>query len=335
MKAIYYDQYGSPEVLQYKDVETPTPKENEVLIKIHAASVNSWDWDMLTGKPLLIRMWGLFRPKYKIPGGDISGEVEAVGKSVTRFKPGDAVFGDLSETGWGGFAQYVCAPETVLTLKPDSMTHQQAAAIPQGAVMALQGLRYKQGVQAGHNILINGSGGAAGTFAIQIAKHFGATVTAVDSRIKFDMIRSLGADHLIDYTKEDYTQNGKTYDLILDFTCRHSFFDYKRSLTPRGVYLMVGGTMPRIFQALLLCPIFSRRNGKTLRILGIKPNEGMDTLIELFESGAVLPVIKKSFPLPQTGEALRLIGRGHTLGKVVITVAHEDNTATAGRKKGE
>ncbi|MCP5105454.1 MAG: NAD(P)-dependent alcohol dehydrogenase, partial [bacterium] len=249
MKAIVYERYGSPDVLELKELEKPTPKDNEVLIKVHAVSVNASDCELLGGSPLYTRMWGLLKPKKKILGSDIAGRVEVVGRNVTQFQQGDAVFGDILEC-WGGFAEYVCAPRNSLILKPAGMTFEEAAALPQAASVALQGLRDKGRIQPGQKVLINGAGGGAGSFAVQIAKLFGAEVTGVDSTGKLDMMRSIGADRVIDYTQEDFTRNEQCYDLILDFVASHSIFDYKRALSPRGVYAMVGGSMAHIFQTL-------------------------------------------------------------------------------------
>jgi NADPH:quinone reductase-like Zn-dependent oxidoreductase len=254
MKAVVYTIYGPPEVLQLKQVEKPTPGDDEVLIKVHAASVNSWDWDLLRGVPFVNRILaGLLKPtKIRILGCDIAGRIEAVGKSVKLLRPGDEVFGDLSGCGWGGFAEYVCARDNAVVLKPANMTFEQAAAIPQAGLLALQGLRDKGQVQAGQKVLINGAGGGVGTFALQIAKSFGAEVTCVDSANKLDMLRSSGAGHVIDYKKEDFTWNGQHYDLILDVMGYHSIFDYKRALSPRGKYVMVGGCTALVNQVLFL-----------------------------------------------------------------------------------
>lgn len=240
MKAVVYTKYGPPDVLELKEIEKPIPKDDEVLIKVHGASVNSWDWDLLRGTPFLNRLFfGLLKPKYKILGADIAGRVEVVGRNVKQFLPGDEVFGDLCECGWGGFAEYVCARENALALKPASMTFEEVAAVPQAAVMALQGLRDQGQIQPGQKVLINGAGGGVGTFAVQIAKSFGAEVTGVDSTSKLDMMRSIGADQVIDYTQEDFTQNGQRYDLILDAAAYRSIFDYKRALSPKGIFVVV------------------------------------------------------------------------------------------------
>ncbi|MDL2124616.1 MAG: NAD(P)-dependent alcohol dehydrogenase [Deltaproteobacteria bacterium] len=325
MKAVVYQKYGSPDVLELKEVEKPTPKDNEVLIKVHAVSVNASDWEFLRGSPLYTRIWGLLKPKYKILGSDIAGRVEAVGRNVTQFQQGDAVFGDILEC-WGGFAEYVCAPENALILKPASMTFEEAAAVPQAAGVALQGLRDKGQIQPGQKVLINGAGGGAGSFAVQIAKLFGAEVTGVDSTRKLDMMRSIGADQVIDYTQEDFTQNGQRYDLILDLVAYHSIFDYKRALSPKGVYVMVGGSMSHIFQTLFFGSWIFMTGRKKMGILGAKPNKDLAFIIELIESGKVIPVIDRQYPLSEVPEALRYLGEGHAKGKVVITVEHNYKT---------
>jgi NADPH:quinone reductase-like Zn-dependent oxidoreductase len=327
MKAIVYTEYGSPDVLRLEEVEKPTPKEDEVLVEVHAASVNDWDWGLLRGKPFLNRLlFGLLKPKIKILGCDIAGRVEAVGRNVKQFQPGDEVFGDISGCGWGGFAEYVCARENALALKPASMTFEEAAAVPQAAVLALQGLRDKGQIQPGQKALINGAGGGVGTFAVQIAKSFGAEVTGVDSTRKLDMVRSIGADQVIDYTQEDFTQSGQRYDLILDVAAYHSIFDYKRALSPRGIYVMVGGSTARIFQAMFLGPLISMTGSKKMGILMHKPNKDLAFMKELFEAGKVVPVIDGRYPLSEVPEALRYFGEGHAKGKIVITVEHNSKT---------
>jgi NADPH:quinone reductase-like Zn-dependent oxidoreductase len=318
MKAIVYHKYGSPNVLKLEEVEKPIPKDNEVLIKVHAASVNSWDWDMLRGTPIFVRLWGLLKPKYKIPGADIAGRVETVGRNVTQFQPGDEVFGDLCECGWGGFAEYVCAGENALTRKPAGMTFEEAAAIPQAAAMALQGLHDRGRIQSGQKVLINGAGGGVGTFAVQIAKSLGAEVTGIDSTKKLDMLRSIGSDHVIDYTQEDFTKIGRRYDLILDVSAHRSIFDYKRVLNPRGIYVMIGGTTARIFQTMFLGPWISMTGNKKMGILGVKPNRDLAVMVELFETGKVVPVIDRRYSLSDVPEALMYLGEGHAQGKIII-----------------
>jgi NADPH:quinone reductase-like Zn-dependent oxidoreductase len=254
MKAIVYTEYGPPEILQLKEVPEPTPRDDEVLIKVQAASVNRSDWEMLRGKPLFARIGGLLRPRRQILGSDIAGRVEVTGRNVTRFRPGDEVFGD-NLPRMGGFAEYVCARESALALKPASMTFEEVAAIPQSAVIALQGIRDKGQVQPGQQVLISGAGGGAGTFAVQLAKLYGAEVTGVDNTGKLDFMRSLGADHVIDYTREDFTKNGKQYDLILDIVAHRSVFAYKRALRANGSYFLAGGSVATILQILLLGPL--------------------------------------------------------------------------------
>ena len=321
MKAIVYTKYGQPDVLELKEVEKPAPRDDEVLVKVHAASINDWDWGLLRGKPFMNRLaFGLLKPRTQILGLDIAGRVEAVGSKVKRLNPGDDVFGDISGCSWGGFAEYVCASEDALTLKPAGMTFDEAAAIPQAAILALQGLRHKGHIQPGQKVLINGAGGGAGTFAIQIAKSFGAHVTGVDSTVKLEMMRSLGAEHVIDYTKEDFTKNGQHYDLILDLMGYHSFFDYKRALSPGGIFLLVGGSSALIFKTAFLGPLISMTGNKKMGILMHKQNKDMDHMIELFEAGKVVPVIDRRYPLSEVPEAMRYFGSGKVVGKVVITI---------------
>ncbi|HET6661219.1 MAG TPA: NAD(P)-dependent alcohol dehydrogenase [Rubrobacter sp.] len=320
MKAIVYTKYGSPEVLQLKEVAKPTPKDDEVLIKVQAVSVNRSDWEGLSGKPLYARLGGLLKPRHHILGSDIAGRVEMAGRHIRRFRPGDEVFGDILPR-LGGFAEYVCARESALAPKPASMTFEEAAAIPQAAVIALQGTRDKGKIQPGQKVLITGAGGGAGTFAVQLAKLYGAEVTGVDNTGKLDFMRSLGADHVIDYTREDFTKNGKQYDLILDIVAHRSVFAYKRALRSRGSYFLTGGSVTTIFQVLLLGPWIKGITGKKMRILAVQPNlEDLVYVTELYEAGKVVPVIDRRYPLSEIPEALRYLGEGRTKGKVVITV---------------
>jgi NADPH:quinone reductase-like Zn-dependent oxidoreductase len=324
MKAIVCTKYGPPDVLELKEVEKPTPKNNEVLVKVHAASVNDWDWGLLRGKPFMNRLFfGLLKPKIKTIGCDIAGRVGAIGENVKQFQPGDEVFGDLSGCGFGAFAEYVCAREDALEMKPASMTFEEAAAVPQAAVLALQGLRKGQ-IQPDQKVLINGAGGGAGTFAVQIAKYFGAEVTGVDSMRKLDIMRSIGADHVIDYTQEDFTKSGQRYDLILDMAAHHSIFDYYRALSPKGIHIIEGGSMAVFFLVVFLGPLISMTTSKKMGFLAHKPNKDLAFMKELFEAGKVKPVIDKRYPLSEVPEALRYFGKGHARGKVVITVEHND-----------
>jgi NADPH:quinone reductase-like Zn-dependent oxidoreductase len=317
MKAIVYHKYGSPNVLKLEEVEKPTPQDNEVLVKVHAASVNAADWHILRGKPFLVRLmgFGLLKPKNKILGSDIAGRVEAVGRNVKQFQPGDEVFGDIR----GGFAEYVCAREDALVLKPANISFEEAATVPVSAVTALQGLRDKGQIQPGQKVLINGASGGVGTFAVQIAKSFGAEVTAVCSTRNVDMVRSMGADQVIDYTQEDFTQNGQRYDLILAANGYHPISDYKRALSPKGIYVMTGGSMAQMFEAMLLGPWLSRNGSQKMGNLLAKPNQKDLVFVkDLLEAGKVVPVIERRYPLSQVAEAIRYLEAGHARGKVVI-----------------
>lgn len=326
MKAIVFTKYGTPDVLELKEVDKPIPKADEVLIKVHAASINDWDWGLLQGIPFMNRLlFGLLKPRKKILGSDIAGRIEAVGKNVEQFQPGDEVFGDLSGD-WGGFAEYVCARENALALKPASMTFDEAAAIPQAAMLAIQGLRDKGQIQPGQKLLINGAGGGVGTFAVQIAKLYGVEVTGVDNSGKLDMLRSMGFDHVIDYTQEDFTKNGQCYDLILDVKTNRSIFNYTRALNPNGIYVTVGGSMARLFQALFLGPWISMISKKYIRIVGLKQNKDLAYMNELFEAGKVKPVIDGPYKLSEVPEAIQYFGEGNHKGKVVITLKHNKET---------
>lgn len=323
MKAVVYTHYGSPDVLDYKEVEKPAPGENQVLVKIHAASLNAADRYLLKGKPLVARLdSGLRRPKNTILGADIAGVVEAAGANVKQFKPGDAVFGDISGCGWGGLAEYVAVPESVLALKPANLTFEEAAAVPMAAVTALQGLRDKGQVQAGQTVLVNGASGGVGTFAVQIAKAFGAEVTAVCSTRNLNMVRSIGADHIIDYTREDFTRSGRRYDLIIAANGYQSLLAYRRALNPGGTYVVTGGALSQIFQGMLLGPLLSLGGSRKMGNLLARPNQNDLTFVkEMIEAGQVKPVIDRSYPLSETADALRYLGEGHAKGKVIITVA--------------
>jgi NADPH:quinone reductase-like Zn-dependent oxidoreductase len=319
MKAIVYTKYGSPDVIQFKDIEKPAPKDDEVLIKIRAASVNAYDWHFLTADIFLIRITGggLFKPKNTRLGADIAGQVEAVGKNVKQFQPGDEVFGMVS----GGFAEYACAPENALALKPANGSFEEAAAVPMAAITALQGLRDTGQIQPGQKVLINGASGGVGTFAVQIAKSFGAEVTAVCSTRKLETARSIGANHTIDYTKEDFTKNGQRYDLVLAANGYHSLSAYKRALTPKGIYVMAGGSVAQIFQAMLMGSWMSENGGRKMDgVMAKRSQKDLTFLKELLEAGKVVPVIDRRYPLSETAEALRYLGEGHARGKVVITM---------------
>lgn len=324
MKAMVYTQYGSPEVLHLKEVEKPIPKDNEVLIKVRAASVNAADWYFLKGEPFFVRLMagGLQKPKNTILGADIAGQVEAVGKNVKALKPGDEVFGDISGCGLGGFAEYVSVPEDVLVLKPASVTFEEAAAVPLAGVTALQGLRDNGKIQAGQKVLINGASGGVGTFALQLAKVFGAEVTAVCSAKNVEMVRSIGADHVIDYTRENFTKRPERYDLIIAANGYHPLLAYRRLLKANGRYVMTGGSMAQIFQAMLLGPLVSMMGSKKMGNLMAKPSkQDLVFLKDLLEAGKIKPIIDRCYPLSDAPEALRYLGEVHARGKVVIAVA--------------
>ena len=317
MKAIVYERYGSPDVLRIEDIPKPIPGDDEVLVKVHAASINSWDWDMLTGKPFAYRFFsGLLKPKSTmLHGCDIAGTIEAVGKNVTQFNIGDEVFGDLSEDGWGAFAEYTCACENELIIKPSRMTFEEAACLSHGGNLAVQGLIDFGKINSGQTVLINGGGGSTGTLAIQLAKFHDVEVTAVDRTEKLDMMRTLGADHLIDYTKEDFIKNGRKYDLIFDVKTTRSFFEYKRALYPDGRYVTVGGQTSRILQLFFFKKFAGRRK---MHIVGYKANKDLKYLVALFEGGKLKPVIDKCFPLEKTADAFRYFGKGCFKGKIII-----------------
>ena len=327
MRAIIYTKYGPPDVLQLKEIEKPTPKDNEVLVKVHAASVNAPDWRAHRANPFFIRFTdGFLKPKNKMLGVDMAGRVESVGKNVKQFQPGDEVYGDLFEHGHGAFAEYVCLPEDgPIALKPTNLTFEEAAAVPAAAATALQGLRDQGQIQPGQKVLIIGASGANGTFAVQIAKSFGAEVTGVCSTRNVDMVRSIGADHVIDYTKEDFTKNGKQYDLILDIVAKGSVTEYQHSLSPKGIYVLCGFTMAAMLGTLLKGPKISKTSDKKFVYYGVKPNnKDLVFIKELIEDGKVVPVIDRRYPLSEVPEAIRYYEKGHAQGKVVIIVEHNN-----------
>jgi NADPH:quinone reductase-like Zn-dependent oxidoreductase len=325
MKAIICTQYGSPEVLQLKEVKTPIPKDNEVLVKIHAASVNAGDLQILKGESFILRLMnGLLKPKHTILGDDIAGRVEVVGRNVKQFQPDDEIFGI---SNFGAFAEYRCVTEDKIVLKPASMSFEEAAAIPMAAFPALQGLRDSGQIQSGQQVLINGASGGVGTFAVQLAKYFGAEVTGVCSTKKMEIVHSIGADQVIDYTQEDFTKKDQHYDLILDIAAHHSIFDFKRVLSSKGIYVCIGGSMALYIQALLLGPLISRTGTKKMGIMLGNPNQkDYAFLIELFEAGKVVPLIDRRYPLSEVPEALRYLEEGYARGKIVITM--DPNTKT-------
>lgn len=320
MKAIVYDRYGSADVLRLAEVDKPVPSDDEALIKIFAVSINGSDREGMLGVPLYARMRGLRKPGSPILGSDIAGQVEAVGKDHHEFKPGDFVFGEIP--GYhGGFAEYVCTHGKTLALKPAGLTFEQAAAIPQAGVIALNAMRTQGQVQSGQEILINGAGGSAGSFAIQLAKLQGAQVTGVDNASKSDFMRSLGADHVIDYTCQDFTKNEKQYDLILDVVAHRSVFAYERALKSGGTCYFVGGAVGTLFQILLVGPLIKKGSGKHMRLLMVSQNrQDLLAITQLCQEGQVVPVIDKQYPFRELPEAMRYVAEGRALGKVVITL---------------
>lgn len=320
MKAIVYREYGSPDVLKLEEVERPIPKDDELLIKIHAVSINGSDREGLVGKPLYARIGGLRKPSQPILGSDIAGRVEAVGKNNTEFRVGDEVFGEIP--GYhSGFAEYVCTRGKTMALKPASMSFEEASAIPQAGVIALRAIRDKGQVQPGQKVLMNGAGGSAGSFVIQLAKLHGAEVTGVDNTFKQDFMRSLGADHVIDYTQEDFTKKRNHYDLIIDVIAHRSVFAYARALRPAGTAFFVGGSVATLLQILLIGPLINRATGKNLKVLMVPQNrKDLIAITELCEAGKIRPVIDRRYSLNEVPEALRYIEEGRAKGKVVITV---------------
>ena len=319
MKAIYYTEYGSYDVLQLKEVEKPTPKEDEVLIKVHAASINSWDWGLVTGTPKIFRLFAR-KPKHEIPGADIAGTVELVGSKVTKLRAGDRVYGDLCENGFGGFAEYTCARGNALTLIPDEMSFLEAAAIPQAGLLALQSFRYKMNIQPGQSILINGAGGGVGSFGIQLAKIYGAEVSGVDHPKKFDMMRAVGCDHFFDYTKMDFTKMDVKYDCILDVNTDRNIFSYLRALKTGGTYVTVGGHLDKLLAIFLLNPLIRLFTGKRLRVLPLKANKDLDHLSSLYKEGKLKCVIDGPYKLEEGVEAFKAFSNSDFKGKIVITV---------------
>ncbi len=316
MKAIVQTRYGPPDVLQLKEVAKPAPKEDEVLVKVLAASINYSDWVYVRGKPFVARLMGsgMLRPKNMLLGADIAGQVEVVGVNAKQFQSGDEIYADLSVCGWGGFAEYVAVPEHAIARKPSNLTFEEAAAVPQASVVALQGLRVEGQIQPGKKILINGASGGIGTFAVQIAKYFGTEVTGVCSAKNFDLVLSLGADKVIDYTKEDFTRNGQRYDLILDIKASRPISDCERALTPNGRYVLAGGSLARIIQTAMA-------GKENMRNFQVRPTQKeLDFMTKLIEDEKVMPVIDKRYPLSEIAEAIRYYGEGHSCGKVVITV---------------
>jgi NADPH:quinone reductase-like Zn-dependent oxidoreductase len=323
MKAVVRHIYGSPDVLQVADINMPSVADDEVLVRIRAAGVNMADMDYLLGRPKVARLGtGLRNPKHTRLGLDVAGHVEAVGNNATTFQPGDEVFGDLTEYGFGAFAEYVCAPEAAFALKPANLTFEEAATVPQSAVMALQGVRSRRPIQPGEKVLINGAGGGVGPFAVQMAKSFGAEVTGVDLPAKLDLIRSVGADHVIDYTRDDFTRSGQRYDRILDIAGGHTIFEFRRALEPKGIYTAIPGSITQLFQTMIVGPLISLFGSRQMGMLMWKPFKQEDVAFvrELIEADKVSPIIDRRFPLQDVADALRYQEEGRNQGKLVLTV---------------
>ncbi len=327
MKAIVYHSYGSPDVLKCEEIERPVPNDDEVLIRVRAASVNPLDWHFMRGTPYFLRILaGLRKPKVTPLGVDVAGQVEVVGRNVTQFKRGDEVFGSCR----GAFAEYVCTSESALVTKPDNVTFEQAAAVPVAAFTALQGLRDKGQIQPGQKVLINGAAGGVGTFAVQIAKSFGADVTGVCSTRNVDMVRSIGADRVIDYTREDFTKSGQRYDVIFDLVANHSVLACRRVLNPKGIYIMAGALSGRLIgfldfpiKALVLSRFVSQ---KFIVFIARSSKEDLTIMGELIATGKVTPVIDRRYRLSEVPEAIRYLEQGHAQGKVVITLENNNTT---------
>ena len=319
MKAIIYTKYGGPEVLELKEIDKPSPGDNEVLVKVNAISLNDWDLGLMKGDFINRMLNGLFKPKRKILGSDIAGLIEEIGKNVTAFKIGDEVYGDLSGS-WGGLAEYVVAHEKSLAKKPAEMSFIEAAAIPQAAMLAVQGLIDKGKMGRGQKVLVNGAGGGVGSFAVQLGRLYGVEMTGVDHTAKQEMLHSIGYDYVIDYTKEDVTKNGRRYDLILDVKTSRSVFDYSRVLSAGGKYVTVGGSIGRLIQALLLKPWFFLFGKKQICIVALKTNKDLHFMNELFEAGKIRPLIDGPYKLTEFKEAFRIFEKAEHQGKVVITM---------------
>jgi len=323
MKAIVQDTYGSADVLEFRDIEMPVPGDDEVLVRVHAAGVDPGVWHLMTGLPYLVRVmgYGLRKPKVAVRGRDVAGRVESVGKNVTRFQPGDEVFGTCE----GSFAEYASAREDKLALKPAKLSFEQAAVVPISGVTALQAVRDKGLVEPGHKVLIIGAGGGVGTFAVQIAKAFGAEVTGVCSTAKINLVRSLGADHIIDYTREDFVEGGLEYDLIIDNAGNRPLSQLRRALTPNGALVIIGGEnggnwagpAGRLLPAMVLSPFVSQN---LVALMAVERLEDLQTLSEMIEAGQVTPAVERTYPLIEAPEAVRYVGEGHSQGKVVVTI---------------
>ncbi len=322
MKAIVYRAYGPPDVLSVQDVATPTPRDDEILVRVRASSINDYDWHLLTGQPFLNRIGGLRRPKHLVLGSDVAGVVEAVGPGASRFTPGDEVFGDVSPHGFGAFAEYAAAPEAAFAPKPAPLTFEQAAAVPQAGGLATMAIRHGRPLGPGDRVLVNGAGGGVGTFAVQMAKADGCHVTGADRAWKLDAIRAMGADHVIDVDKEDFSESGEAYDLIIDVASHRSVSAYRRSLNPDGSCALIGGSIPRLLLVLALGPVLPTTGGRKVRVPLWKPNNTDDVsyLSGLLDAGTVTPLVDSVFPLSAVPDAFRYYATQQHRGKIVITV---------------
>ena len=323
MKAMDWQAYGAIEQIKIIEIDTPIPKAKEVLIRVYAASINSWDWEIIQGTPWVNRVEHRLTSNYDILGADVAGRIEAIGSAVSRFKVGDEVYGDLSRCHWGGLAEYVTADQNALYPKPNNITFKQAAAVPQAGLLALQGLRDKGGIKTGEKLLINGASGGVGTFAIQLATLWETEITAVCSTAKMDLVAELGAEHVIDYSQQDFTQNGLQYDLILDVQGRHSVADYKRALSRHGRYVMVGGESALINRVVWQGLWLSLTSDQKMSLLLHKANKGLEELSKLLEQEKIIPIIDRCFPLEKVAEAIRYFSEGRSRGKLVITIAED------------
>ena len=321
MQAIRYEKYGQPDVLELREVTKPTPQDNEVLVKVRAVSLNQYDWHLMTADIFLVRLaMGLLKPKHGTPGADIAGVIEAVGKNVKQFRVGDEIYAETGSIGGGGCADYLCVPENLLAHKPTNLSFEQAAAVPMAGITALQGLRDLAKVQAGQTVLVQGAAGGVGTFAVQVAKLYGAHVTAVCSTRNLEQARALGADEVIDYTKTDFTKSGAQYDVIYAVNGYHSLADYKHALKPGGIYIMAGGNTKQIFDGLLWSKWHSRGDKKMMILSAHSSASDLEFLKTQIEAGKIKPVVDRCYPLNQTADAMRYLGAGHARGKVVVTV---------------
>ena len=321
MKAILLKEYGLPNDLEIGEVEKPIPKDGEVLVRIHAASINDWEWGLVRGKPFVIRLFfGLKKPKVNIPGIDISGKIEAVGGNVSSLKTGDEIYCDLTECGFGGFAEYVCVPEKHLYKKPSNISYHDAAALPHAGILALQGLVDYGKVKSGQRVLINGAGGGVGTLGIQILKSYEVKVTGVDSAGKLGLMKSLGYDSVMDYKKTDFTDTGEKYDLILDTKSNRSVFKYARSLKKNGTYVTMGGSMYRVLETSLLGSLISLFTGKKLKVLIHEPNRGLDRISKLVEKGQLKPVVDGPYGFDNIPEMIQYFGEGKHFGKIIVEI---------------